>query len=101
MRVFSLRSSILGSVAALVCLIFIHVPTYAAWPVAPGIEAAETCNDLMKHVVPVQTVRATVAERRQLDRQPIATARAGLLKPAYRESYETHGLTFLKHRLLC
>ncbi|QHW25827.1 hypothetical protein GYN07_16410 [Rhizobium leguminosarum bv. viciae 248] len=101
MRVFSLRSSILSSLAALVCLIFIHVPTYAAWPVAPGIEAVETCNVLMKHIVPVQSVRTIVAERRQLDRQPIASARAERLKPAYRESYETHGLTFLKHRLLC
>lgn len=101
---YGLRSTLIGTLAALASLLIIAAPAAAEIvPLDSGIYAAPSLDfDFEKmHLGAVQADHVAIVPQR-LDPAPvIAVAGFKPLKPEYAESYATHGLVFIDLHRRC
>lgn len=100
---FRLRSTIIGTLAALASLIMLSAPASAEGvPADLGIYAAPHAIDLdLKHIGAVLADHVAIVPQRLEPTPVISVAGFEPLKPEYAESYRTHGLIFIDLHRRC
>ncbi len=101
---YGLRSTLIGTLAALASLLILSAPAAAeTMPLDSGIYAAPSLDfDLqLKHLGAVQADHVAIVPQRLEPMPVISVAGFDPLKPEYVESYRTHGLVFIDLHRRC
>lgn len=105
----SFRLCIVSALTFAASILLLHAPSYAAVLPDPGyglrierhIEITIDVATAVQAVVVEKSDLAFVADIERSSIRPVMVMSAEPLKPESAESYQTHGLVFLKHRMRC